>query len=131
MPIGSTTFIVRKSTGTASPDTFDGWAYPAFQQMREASKDQADLIAISYAEHMDLTYRSDQEMEKAYIQYVSGTMFGSFGLQPAVGRLLTASDDNEPGAHPYAVLSYDYWTRRFDRDPAVIGRTVRMGEHTL
>jgi putative ABC transport system permease protein len=109
------------------PDTFDGWAYPAFQQMREASRDQADLIAISYAEHMDLTYKSDQEMEKAYIQYVSGTLFGSFGLQPAVGRLLTGSDDNEPGAHPYAVLSYDYWTHRFDKDPAVIGRTVRMG----
>src|SRR5208282_5149565 len=30
--------------------TFDGWAYPAFSQMRAAVKDQAELIAISYAE---------------------------------------------------------------------------------
>ena len=36
-------------------------------------------------------------------------------------------DDLTPGAHPYAVLSYDYWTRRFGRDPKVIGRTFRMG----
>ena len=28
-----------------------------------------------------------------------------------------------PGAHPVAVLSYDYWTRRFGRDPGVVGRT--------
>jgi predicted permease len=107
--------------------TFDGWAYPAFRQMRAAVKDQAELLAISYAERMDLTYRSDQEMEKAYLQYVSGWMFGSFGLRPALGRLLTENDDLNPRAHPYAVLSHDYWTSRFGQNPKVIGRTFRMG----
>ena len=48
-------------------------------------------------------------------------MFASFGLRPALGRLFTESDDLYPGAHPYAVLSHDYWTRRFGRDPKVIG----------
>ena len=81
--------------------------------MRAAVKDQAELIAVSYAERMDLTYGSDQEMEKAYLQYVSGWMFDSFGLRPALGRLFTENDDLKPGAHPYAVLSHDYWTRRF------------------
>jgi predicted permease len=95
--------------------------------MRAAVKDQAELMAISYSDRTDLTYGSDQEMEKAYRQYVSGWMFGSFGLQPAAGRLLTESDDLKPGAHPYAVLSYDYWTSRFGRDPKVIGRTFRIG----
>ena len=118
----------RESVSTASPQTFDGWAYPSFRLMRAAVKDQAELMAISYAERMDLTYRSDQEMEKAYLQYVSGWMFDSFGLRPAVGRLFTENDDLKPGAHPYAVLSYDYWTRRFGQDPKVIGRTFRMGD---
>ncbi len=108
--------------------TFDGWAYPAFRLMRAAVKDQAELLAISYAERMDLTYKSDQEMEKAYLQYVSGWMFGSFGLRPAPGRLFTEDDDLKPGAHPYAVLSHDYWARRFGQDPQAIGRTFRMGE---
>src|SRR5882762_992545 len=45
------------------PGNFDGWAYPAFRQMRAAVKDRAELIAISYSERTDLTYRSDQEME--------------------------------------------------------------------
>src|SRR5882724_294704 len=48
------------------PQTFDGWAYPAFQLMRVAAKDQAELIAVSYAEAVDLTYKSDEEIEKAY-----------------------------------------------------------------
>lgn len=54
------------------PGTFDGWAYPAFQQMRGVVKERADLLAISYGERVDLTYKSDQEMEKAQLQYVSG-----------------------------------------------------------
>ncbi|MCU1272805.1 MAG: hypothetical protein JWO48_236 [Bryobacterales bacterium] len=107
--------------------TNDSWAYPSFRLMRAAAKDQAELIAISYAERMDLTYKSDQEMEKAHAQYVSGWMFSSFGLRPALGRLFTENDDLKPGAHPYAVLSHDYWTRRFGQDPKVIGRTFRMG----
>jgi predicted permease len=95
--------------------------------MRAAVKNQAELLAISYADRMDLTYKADREMEKAYVQYVSGWMFGSFGLRPALGRLLIEGDDLTPGAHPYAVLSYDYWDRRFGRDSRVIGRTFRMG----
>jgi predicted permease len=101
--------------------------YPLFQQMRAAVKGQAELIAVSYAEHTDLTFASDQEMEKAYRQYVSGWMFDTFGLKPTLGRLFTENDDVTPGAHPYAVLSYDYWTRRFGQDPNVLGRNFRMG----
>jgi predicted permease len=110
------------------PSTFDGWAYPAFRRMRAAVKGQAELLAISYAVRMDLSYGSDYEMEKAYVQYVSAWMFGSFGLRPSLGRLFTENDDLKPGAHPYAVLSYDYWTRRFGQDPKVIRRTFRMGD---
>jgi putative ABC transport system permease protein len=110
-----------------TPQTFDGWAYPAFRLMRAAVRDQAELIAISYAERMDLTFGSDQEMEKAHVQYVSGWMFSTFGLRPALGRLFTGNDDLKPAAHPYAVLSHDYWTRRFGQEPGVIGHTFRMG----
>ncbi len=108
---------------------FDGWAYPAFAQMRDAAKDQAEMIAISYATRTDVTYKTDQEMEKANLQYVSGSMFGIFGLQPALGRLLTQNDDLKPGAEPYAVISYDYWTRRFGRDPHVVGRVIHIGDN--
>jgi hypothetical protein len=110
------------------PVQSDVWAYPSFQRMRAAAKDQAVLLAASYPTRMDLTYQSDQEMEKAYVQYVSGGMFGSFGLRPVLGRLLTENDDQKPGAHPYAVLSHDYWERRLGGDPHVIGRTFRLGD---
>lgn len=102
--------------------------YPAFLMMKDALGGEAVTLAISYASQVDLTYGSDAEMEKAFRQYVSGEMFSAFGLKPAVGRLLTASDDRQPGAHPYAVLSYGYWERRFGRDPGVVGRKLRIGD---
>src|SRR5450631_2299105 len=89
-------------------NVYDSCSFPMFQQWRAVVSDQAELMAISFADRIDLTYGSDQEMEKAYLQFVSGWMFPSFGLRPALGRLFTERDDAEPGVHPYAVLSYDY-----------------------
>jgi putative ABC transport system permease protein len=78
--------LVRLGIGPSGEfRTTDSSEYPLFRQMRVAVKDQADLIAISYADRTDLTYGSDAEMEKAWRQYVSGSMFSSFGLQPAAG----------------------------------------------
>ncbi len=121
---------VMASRGMGPDGTFrttESNEYPQFRLMRAAVKDQAELSAVSYGERVDVTYKSDQEMEKAQLQYVSGWMFSSFGLKPALGRLFTESDDLRPRAHPYAVLSYNYWVRRFGQDPKVLGRTFRMG----
>ncbi len=118
-------------TFEGKPTHFDGWAYPDFVSMRAAAKGQADLVAVSYSDRLDLTYASDEEMEKGLVQYVSGWMWDSFGLHPALGRLFTQQDDQVSGAHPVAVLSYDYWSRRFGRDPNVIGRTLRLGDQML
>jgi len=110
-------------------DTGDSYEYPGFRLMRDAVKGQAELMAISASGPQDITYGSDDDMEKATRQFVSGWMFGSFGLKPALGRLLTTSDDLKPGEHPVAVLSYDYWTRRFGRDSKVLGKKLRHGEY--
>jgi len=107
----------------------DSFSYPQFREFREAVKGKADLMVVSYSSRVDLTFGSDAEMEKAYRQMVSGSHFSVFGLQPAAGRLLSENDDQKPGAHPVAVISYDYWTRRFGRDPKAVGRTFQHGTY--
>jgi predicted permease len=101
--------------------------YPSFRQLRSAVEESAELMAISHPTRIDVTYGSDHEMEKAQRQYISGWTLPALGLKPAAGRLLTAGDDVTPGAHAYAVLSYDYWSRRFGRNPGAVGRTFRTG----
>jgi putative ABC transport system permease protein len=108
------------------PAMYDSCSYPMFRDMRAAVREQAEAVGVSYAERIDLTYRSDEEMEKAYRQFVSGWMFEAFGLRPSAGRLLTENDDGVPGAHAVVVLSHDYWMRRFGGDPSAVGRTFRM-----
>jgi putative ABC transport system permease protein len=119
-------YSVMRQTPGEKVRTDDGVEYPNFERMRDAVKDDAELLAISPARPIELTYGAFQDSEPAVRQYVSGTMFESFGLKPALGRLFTADDDRTPGAHPYIVLSQDYWSHRFGQDPRVIGRTLRM-----
>jgi hypothetical protein len=90
--------IAFEGTGPQGNMTYDSCSYPMFRQMRADVKEQADLIAVSYADRLDLTYGSDQEMEKEYVQFVSGSMFNTFGIRPAAGRLFSKDDDGEPGA---------------------------------
>jgi predicted permease len=124
--------LSRKMTGfNGKPVEDDHWATPDFNFMRDAVKDQADLIAISDADRTDITWSTGDDMEKAHVVYVSGNMFPLFDLEPALGRLLAPADDRAPRVAPYAVLSWDYWNHRFGRDPHVLGRSLHIGDQTF
>ena len=60
---------------------------------------------------------------------VTVNYFTVLGAVPAAGRLFGDSDSDQPGASPVAVLSHRLWTRRFNTDPAVIGRTLTLNGH--
>jgi hypothetical protein len=74
-----------------------------------------------------VSHDAGHSLEKAYLQYVSGNLFETLRLRPAAGRLLGPGDDRVIGLHPQAVITESYWTRRFQRDPGVLGRSVRVG----
>jgi predicted permease len=135
LPIsGSSALYVlsRKLTGHEGKPIEDGyWATPDFNLMRDAVKDQADLIAISDADRTDITWSTDDDMEKAHVVYASANMFPLFGLEPVLGRLLVPADDRSPGLASYAVLSWDYWNHRCGRDPHVLGRSLHIGDQTF
>jgi predicted permease len=123
--------LTRESHGPGAPTrSFDGVEYPLFQRMR-AAVTGATLVGASYTTRADITFGGDQDIEKAYVQYVSGDFFAQFGLRPAAGRLLTQADDVVPGGHQVAVISEGYWTRRFARDPRALGRSLRFGPTTF
>ena len=69
--------------------------------------------------------------ERVRGQYASGSYFDVLGVRAIHGRLLTPADDAEPGRGgpdgPVAVISDAYWTRRFARDPSVLGKNVQVG----
>jgi len=60
-------------------------------------------------------------------EIVSGGYFEALELKPAAGRLLTPQDDAVPGASPLAIISFDFWRRRFAESPNVLGKTFSVG----
>jgi predicted permease len=57
---------------------------------------------------------------------VSGSYFDVMGLRPVLGRLIGPGDDG-PHATPVAVLTHRFWTSVLQRNPSVVGKTVRLG----
>ena len=60
---------------------------------------------------------------------VTVNYFAVLGALPAVGRLFDAGDSDRPGASPVVVLSHLLWTRRFEKDPTIVGRTLTLNGH--
>jgi putative ABC transport system permease protein len=113
--------------GSEERDDFD---YPTFRKYVAATEGRADVMLVGIAVRRSIRM-ADGESEAAVQQFVSGNVFSIFGLQPALGRLLGATDDVSPDAHPVAVISHDFWRRRFGSDRAVIGRTFHVGTRPI
>jgi len=60
---------------------------------------------------------------------VGGSYFEVMGLRPTLGRLIDATDDG-PQAAGVAVLTHRFWSTTLASDPAVIGKTIRLGERS-
>jgi predicted permease len=60
--------------------------------------------------------------------YVSANFFGSLGVPPARGRDFTPSEDT-PGSALVVLISDTLWRHRYGGDPAIVGRTIRIGDN--
>jgi macrolide transport system ATP-binding/permease protein len=62
---------------------------------------------------------------------VSGNYFDVLGVKPILGRGFLPEEDQTPGSHPVAILSYSCWQGRFGADPSIVGKTVSLNNHTF
>jgi predicted permease len=75
---------------------------------------------------IDLTLVGFGEPRAVMAGVVSGSYFDVMGLRPVLGRLLNPADDG-PDAAGVLVLTHRFWSTVLDGDPAVVGRTIRLG----
>jgi predicted permease len=75
-----------------------------------------------------LSFSYDDRAERIVGEFVSPNFFTFLGVKPMLGQAFTP--DVEAGRWaPQAVLSYNFWRRRFGGDPRVIGRTIRLNTY--
>lgn len=100
-------------------DTFN---FASFRLLRTERRVFSDVVAFVPLAFGKVPIRFGKEPEQASADMVSGNFFSGLGVRPARGQTFTIQDETRHGQ--VAVLSYDYWTRRFARDPGVIGQTI-------
>ena len=79
--------------------------------------------AITFVRNLDIEGRPIEPVQGAEI---TANAFRLLETAPVLGRTLTEQDErlSEP---PVVVISHELWDERFDRDPGVLGRTVKLG----
>src|SRR5262249_43691183 len=104
------------------------FSYPIFEQLRDRSQVFTGVLAAEDDTNSVEMVGPEPggRTEQAEVQLVSGEYFQVLGVRAVAGRLLTAADNQKPGAHPVAALSYGFWRRRFAGDVSVIGQSITL-----
>jgi predicted permease len=114
-----------RSDGNAPP-------YPCYERFRDGNRSFIGLAAFST---INPKLKIDGQLEEVRGQHVSGNYFSLLGVPALLGRTLTPADDSVLGQGGpdgvVAVISYNYWTRRFGQRPEVIGKTVQLGDQSV
>lgn len=63
--------------------------------------------------------------ERVPVVQATVNIFSLYGVSPILGRVFT-KEEGEPGAPNVAVVTYRLWTGRFGRNPALVGRTIKL-----
>src|SRR5262245_40305869 len=106
------------------PVNHNGLSQAFFEQSRAQRETLAGVCA--FANSLRVNAVVDGQAEVAQAQQVSGDFFVTLGVNALLGRILTENDDKIPGGHPVVVISYNYWQRRFGRDPGIVGKPVAV-----
>jgi predicted permease len=109
-----------------SGDCEEIFSYPMFRDLERVQESFTGLAAHRII-GVNLAYSGQTESARGLL--VSGSYFPVLGINPTIGRLFTPEDDKAPGASFLAVISHEYWRRRFQEDPGVVGQSLIVNGH--
>ena len=95
----------------------------SFWEWQRAANNSAELALVDPFEQYNLSGHGGELPEKVDAGMASWNFFHLLGVQPTLGRTFTQSDDNR-GAPATVILMDSLWRRRFNADPALIGRQI-------
>ena len=104
-------------------------SYPIYQEYQKRAEPLGEVIARRLA---DASIAIDNQTERIDIEMVSGNYFTMLGVGPAAGRVFNSQEDDQIyQGHPVVVISYDYWTRRFNRDQQAVGKKILVNNYPM
>jgi len=104
--------------------TSTAFSYPVFDAIHSRSQVFSSVFGFS---DIDASFNVNVSGQSALAagEFVSGDYFPTLGISAVIGRTIVPSDDTDAAA-PVAVISLSYWSRRFGRDPSVVGKAISV-----
>ena len=96
------------------------FSFPTFEEIERGQRVFSGLFGRTgiYGADVDV----DGTLFRAHVRAVTGNHYPELGAAPLLGRLIATEDLDKD----LAVIGQDFWDRRFSRDPAVLGKTIRV-----
>ncbi|MBV9763797.1 MAG: ABC transporter permease, partial [Acidobacteriaceae bacterium] len=115
--------LVEFSTISRKTGLSDTWvSYRDVFDWRQRNRSFESIGAYSF---LMLNLTGGNEPVALYGSRISYDLFPTLGVQPELGRNFLSEEDR-PGQAQEIILSHDLWVNRFEADPHIIGRTIRL-----
>ncbi|MBB5056190.1 putative permease [Granulicella aggregans] len=107
-----------------------GTGYPVFSypEIRELRESNTVFSAVAAEVSQNFGMEADGLTRPVWGLEVSGQYFEVIAVKAAMGRLLTRSDDDHPGASNAAVITWATWKTEFNGDPNIVGEMIRLNK---
>lgn len=126
LPVQNSDRLLYLATKQQSSQYYNVFSYLDFQDLRSQNTVFSDVIGYNiYLIGMNAGDKPDSMM----VSYVSGNYFKALGLNPTLGTLISGQEIEKPGADATLVLDYSYWQSRFNSDPNIVGRQIKLNGH--
>jgi predicted permease len=101
-------------------------SFPMFRELDRGQRVFSGLMGWSFGQMSNVELRGVPL--QADVRSVTGNYFSVLGATPLWGRLITSDDMSlgRTGTSPVAVLSYEYWQRRFGGATDVCGKEIAI-----
>lgn len=107
----------------ASMKTFRALPLVGFLWHRSEIQSFEDLAAMQFAVYQLIDVPEPEELMGSW---VTANFCDFLGIQPVAGRCFTQAE--EDGRAQVTMLSFGLWQRQFGGDPAVVGRSIAIGD---
>ena len=97
-------------------------SYLNYLDWRKLTRTCENLGAVRYSPFI---VTGSGDAERLWGRYASASLFSILRATPILGRTFRAEED-APGGAPVALISESLWTRRFARDPTILGRQITL-----
>jgi predicted permease len=98
-------------------------SFSMLDQIRASNRTLSEVFAFAPSGGLHVFDGGSAELATGY--FVSGHFHDALGTHAVAGRMLRESDD-VASAPAVAVISEQYWRRRFGRDPQLVGRSIAI-----